>query len=179
MIILPPGLTGHQYIRPSPNYQLFATVGISTKNGDLTKFRFTNRGAEAYGDILVKEGHTNVQFIDLGTPLSKADAVAEFVKQFPDYAELRVPGVAADKPVRAPKTPKAAKEPRAPRAKKVKSVELTAEQIAAAKAAAKRATDAARKRAARAAVKLTDTADANLDAALAALDAATAETTEG
>jgi len=156
--------------------QLFATVGVSTKNGDLTKFRFTNRGAEAYGDILVKEGHTNVQFIDLGTPLGKADAVAQFVKQFPDYAELRVPGVAADKPARAPK---AAKEPRAPRAKKVKSVELTAEQIAAAKSAAKRAADAARKRASRAAVKLTDTADANLDAALAALDAAVAETTEG
>lgn len=154
--------------------QMFATVGVSTKNGDTTKFRFTNRGAEAYGDILVKEGHTNVQFIDLATPMSKTDAVAEFIKQFPDFAELKVPGAKAEK---APRAPRAAKEPRAPRAKKVKTVELTAEQIAAAKSAAKRAKDAAAKRAKRAAAKAADTADANLDAALAALDAAT-DTTE-
>jgi len=158
--------------------QLFATVGVSTKNGDVTKFRFTNRGAEAYGDILVKEGHTSVQFIDLTDPLSKADAVAEFVKQFPDYAELKVPGLKAEKTLRAPKAPRAAKEPKAAGARKTKTVTLTAEQVAAAKAAAKRATDAARKRASRAASKATDVADANLDAALAALDAATAETTE-
>jgi hypothetical protein len=154
---------------------LFATVGVSTKNGDTTKFRFTNRGAEAYGDILVKEGHTNVQFVDLADPLSKADAIAEFVKQFPDYAELRIPGIAADKPARAPR---AAKEPGAARSKKSKTVELTAEQIAAAKAASKRAADAARKRAARSAKNASENADANLDAALAALDAAT-ETTQG
>jgi hypothetical protein len=161
--------------------QLFATVGVSTKNCDTTKFRFTNRGAEAYGDILVKEGHTSVQFIDLTDPLSKADAIAEFVKQFPDYAELKVPGLKAEKTLRAPKAPRAAKEPKEPKAagaRKTKTVTLTAEQVAAAKAAAKRATDAARKRASRAASKATDVADANLDAALAALDAATAETTE-
>lgn len=150
--------------------QLFATVGVSTKNGDTTKFRFTNRGAEAYGDILVKEGHTGVQFIDLGTPLSKADAVAEFVKQFPEFAELKVPGAKAEK---APRTPKAAKEPKE---KKAKAPALTAEQVAAAKAAAKRAKDAAAKRAKRAGDKASEVADANLDAALAALDEATAET---
>ena len=150
--------------------QLFATVGVSTKNGDTTKFRFTNRGAEAYGDILVKEGHTSVQFIDLTDPLSKVDAVAEFVKQFPEFAELKVPGAKAEK---APRTPKAAKEPKE---KKAKAPALTAEQVAAAKAAAKRAKDAAAKRAKRAGDKASEVADANLDAALAALDEATAET---
>lgn len=135
--------------------QKFVTVGVSTKNGDTTKFRFTNRGAETYGDILVKEGHTGVQFIDLTDAMSKADAVAAFVAQFPEFAELHTPGAKPEKVARVAKA------------------KLTPEQVAAAKLATKRARDAAAKREKRAAVKAADaatsTADANLEAALALL----------
>ena len=149
------------------NTALFATVGVSTKNGNMTKFRFTNRGAEAYGDILIKEGHTNVQFMDLAQPMNKADAVAAFVAQYPTFAEIRVPGVQAER---------AEKGERKPRAKAARAAKLTPEQVEAAKLAAKRARDAAAKREKRAAVKTAAVAEADadskLDAALAALDEA-------
>ena len=152
------------------NTAMFATVGVSTKNGDMTKFRFTNRGAEAYGDILVKEGHTNVQFMDLAEPMNKADAVAAFVAQYPQYADVRVPGAQAER---------AETGERKPRVKREKAVKLTPEQVAAAKLAAKRARDAAAKREKRAAAKAAGAAEADadskLDAALAALDEAMGE----
>lgn len=150
------------------NTATFATVGVSTKNNSLTKFRFTNRGAEGYGDILIKEGHTNVLFMDLAEPMTKADAVAAFVAQYPQHADVRMPGAGAAE--------RAEKGERKPRAKAAKAAKLTPEQVAAAKLAAKRARDAAAKREKRAAGKAADTAEADstnkLDAALAALDEA-------
>jgi hypothetical protein len=147
------------------NTATFATVGVSTKNNSLTKFRFTNRGAEGYGDILIKEGHTNVLFMDLAEPMTKADAVAAFVAQYPQHADVRMPGAGA-----AERAEKGERKPRA------KAAKLTPEQVAAAKLAAKRARDAAAKREKRAAGKAADTAEADstnkLDAALAALDEA-------
>tara|TARA_B110000503_G_C6946376_1_gene329130 strand:+ start:213 stop:725 length:513 start_codon:yes stop_codon:yes gene_type:complete len=143
---------------------MFATVGISTKKGNMTKFRFTNRGAEAYGDILIKETHTNVQFMDLVQPMNKADAVAAFVAQYPQFAEISVPGMHAERVAKGTGKPRA------------KAAKLTPEQVEAAKLAAKRARDAAAKREKRAAVKTAVTAEADasskLDAALAALDEA-------
>jgi len=150
------------------NTATFATVGVSTKNGNITKFRFTNRGAEGYGDILIKEGHTNVLFMDLPQPMTKADAVAAFVAQYPQHADIRMPGAGAAERGEQGDKPR--------RARREKAAKLTPEQIAAAKLAAKRARDAAAKREKRAAARAADTAEADstnkLDAALAALDEA-------
>lgn len=169
--------TERKHIMTNTNVQLFETVGVSTKAGTIgTKFRFTNRDAETRSDSLIKEGHTNVKFITLETPCTKEQAVAEFLKVYPEFAELSVPGAVAEK---APKAVEAPKEPKAPRAPK-----LTPEQVEAAKLATKRARDAAAKRTVRADKKTADAAvavaDSNLAAALAAaiagLDEVVAET---
>lgn len=52
--------------------QIFTFAGVSRKHSDL-RLRTSNR--PEYVDILIKEGHTDVDIISLPSPMSKDDAV--------------------------------------------------------------------------------------------------------
>jgi len=63
----------------------FAVAGISTLNG-VTKVRFANDAARI--KILIKNGHTDVELIDLPREMTKAE-IAEYMHE-QDFAKGRV-----------------------------------------------------------------------------------------
>lgn len=119
----------------------FAYAGVSTLNG-VTKVRFANDQMRI--KVLAKNGHKNIDIVELKEPLTKEDAVAHLLKIDFDNGNKTVRaaieaaadkrGVVATAPKAAPKAPvKAA--PKAP-AKKVEAVaKATAPVTASAKAA--------------------------------------------
>ena len=62
----------------------FAVAGISTLNGK-TKVRFANDAARI--KILVKNGHTDIELIDLPREMTKAEIAAYMIEQ--DFAKGR------------------------------------------------------------------------------------------
>jgi hypothetical protein len=78
----------------------FTRAGISTNKGE-SLFRFTTSATRE--KILVDAGHTDIQFFELDTPLSKPDAIA-----YLEAKGLKEDRIAkAAKPAKAPKAPKA------------------------------------------------------------------------
>lgn len=61
----------------------FSVVGVSTLNGE-TKVRFANDVLRI--KVLAKNGHTNINLIELAEPMLKLDA-AKFIKPLPEFAE--------------------------------------------------------------------------------------------
>ena len=82
----------------------FTRAGISTNKGE-SLFRFTTSATRE--KILVDAGHTDIQFFELDTPLSKPDAIA--------YLEAK--GLKEDRIAKAAKPATAPKAPKAPKAK--------------------------------------------------------------
>jgi hypothetical protein len=52
---------------------LFSHAGVSTQNG-VTKVRFANDALRT--KVLIKNGHKNIDIVELKVPMTKADAVA-------------------------------------------------------------------------------------------------------
>lgn len=114
----------------------FSVAGVSKLNGEF-KVRFAN-DLEFRHDTLIKNGHVDVQLVELSGPLSKADACAELLAsgKFEAYRSLlettmgKKNGVKAAPAVKA-LTPVKAKAPKTAPVKKV-DVEietLTDEQV--------------------------------------------------
>jgi hypothetical protein len=119
----------------------FAYAGVSTLNG-VTKVRFANDQMRI--KVLAKNGHKNIDIVELKEPLTKEDAVAHLLKIDFDNGNKTVRaaieaaadkrGVVATAPKAAPKAPvKAA--PKAP-AKKVEAVAKVAAPVTASAKAA-------------------------------------------
>ena len=60
----------------------FTVIGVSTLNGD-TKVRFANDAMRV--KILAKNGHTDIQLIELPEAMTKVDAV-KAIKELPEFA---------------------------------------------------------------------------------------------
>ena len=70
--------------------KLFSHAGVSRKAGKL-KFRASNR--PEYIDILIKEGHDDLDIMQLSHPMSKEDAVAYLLAIDFDNGNAEVRGV--------------------------------------------------------------------------------------
>jgi hypothetical protein len=66
--------------------QLFVRVGISTRFGK-TRVRFTNNMTREI--ILVKDGHDDIKFFDLPTPMTKPEAVTFIVERKDEFADMK------------------------------------------------------------------------------------------
>lgn len=121
--------------------KLFTIAGTSTLDG-VNTFRFATGKLNVRTAKLKRHGHVDVDLVELPQAMNKQDAVEFLIQQ--------------------------GREAVVPTNRKSKPVELTEEQKAAAKLAAKRAADAERKRAKRAAEKAARVAaqDANFLAGL-------------
>jgi len=100
----------------------FTHAGVSTLDG-VTKARFCNDALRQ--KVLIKNGHTNIDIVELMSPMTKEDAVAALIKA--DFAngnakvqaaleaevEKRAPKAASkDKPKKEAKKPKKAPAPK-------------------------------------------------------------------
>jgi hypothetical protein len=128
------------------NMSVFTHAGVSTLNG-VTKARFANDALRV--KVLAKNGHRDIDIVELKTPMSKEDAVAflisiDFATQngvtnaatqsaLEDAVEKR-----SVKPASAPKVAKVAKAPKAKvPAKKGPSMDAIRAKAAATKAVPK------------------------------------------
>ena len=116
---------------------VFTHAGVSTLNG-VTKARFANDALRV--KVLAKNGHRDIDIVELKTPMSKEDAVAflisiDFATQngvtnaatqsaLEDAVEKR-----SVKPASAPKVAKVAKVAKAPKAKVPAKKAITLESI--------------------------------------------------
>jgi hypothetical protein len=82
--------------------KMYNLVGVSTY-GKITKFRVANGDVDARVKVLERAGCTDINFIQLDTPMSKLDAIATYKAKFPDSEGIRMPNEGKAK------TPKAAK----------------------------------------------------------------------
>ena len=87
----------------------FKFIGVSNKNG-VVKPRLTNR--EGYGEILVKEGHTGVVFVELEEPQTREAALALAI-DMPEFAVEAAQAALRPAP-KAVAEPKAEADPAAP-----------------------------------------------------------------
>jgi hypothetical protein len=105
---------------------MFTMAGVTKQNGAF-KVRFLNDATQvARIKILVKEGHTDINYVRLPAPADKAGCVT-FLLTLPEFtsnpeisavlaeADAKYNGVKTPK---APKAPKAEKAPKAPKAPK-------------------------------------------------------------
>lgn len=108
--------------------KLFTVVGISTLDGE-TKVRFANDIMRI--KVLSKHGHTDINLIELASPMSKIEA-AKFIQGLDEFKDNIAQGAIADyldrndeKPAKAPKAKVEIKEPKAkaPKAPKVTAPE--------------------------------------------------------
>ena len=118
----------------------FTHAGVSTLDG-VTKVRFCNDALRQ--KVLIKNGHTNIDIIELMSPMSKEDIVAYLISI--DFAQGNTVVQAAleqalDK--RSLTAEKTAKAPKAPKAKAATKAKPTMESIKAkvAKATATKST---------------------------------------
>lgn len=97
----------------------FSHAGVSKLNGEF-KVRFANDALRT--KVLIKGGHTDIDLIELPSPMSKEDAVAyllsiDFATKDTERNEAVHEALLAEvdkrseKPAREPKAPKAAKTP--------------------------------------------------------------------
>lgn len=68
----------------------FTLVGVSTQ-GKITKFRVANGDVEARVKVLERAGHTEIEFVELSTPMTKIEAIEAYKVDHPDTASLRMP----------------------------------------------------------------------------------------
>ena len=92
----------------------YNVAGFSSKNGKVSA-RVANGSAASRTKVLERDGHTNVDLIDLPAPMSKEDAIV-FVSK------------AMNVPVAAPAV-KAAAKPKAPQAPKTFKVTKTKDEV--------------------------------------------------
>ena len=97
----------------------FTHAGVSKLNGEF-KVRFANDSLRT--KVLIKNGHTDIDIVELKTPMSKEDAVAyllsiDFATQNGVTNQEVHAALLAEVDKRA-ETPKAEKAPKAPKAKK-------------------------------------------------------------
>lgn len=85
------------------NDKTFTIVGVSTQ-GKITKFRTANGDMAARVKVLERNGHTDINLIELPAPLGKHEAIAAYKAQHPEAADIRVPNEKAEKPAKAAKT---------------------------------------------------------------------------
>jgi hypothetical protein len=97
---------------------LFSHAGVSTQNG-VTKVRFANDALRT--KVLIKNGHKDIDIVEMKIPMSKADAVAYLLSINFDNGNKTVRAAleaAADKRgVTATAAPKATAKKAAPKAK--------------------------------------------------------------
>ena len=120
---------------------VFTHAGVSTLNG-VTKARFANDALRV--KVLAKNGHRDIDIIELSNPMSKEDAVAFLISI--DFATQNGVTNAATQSAledaiekRAPKAEKAPKVAKAPKAKAPAKKGPTMDAIKAKVAAAKKA----------------------------------------
>ena len=106
----------------------FTHAGVSRLKGEF-KVRFANDALRV--KVLAKNGHSDIDIIELKTPMSKEDAINYLLEidfatrdgvtnqevQAALEAAREVKAPKAAKEPKAPKAPKAAKEPKAPKVK--------------------------------------------------------------
>lgn len=73
----------------------FTLVGVSTK-GKITKFRVANGDMAARINVLERDGHTDIDFIELPVALSKVEAIEAYKVDHPDTSEIRMPNEKAE-----------------------------------------------------------------------------------
>ncbi len=81
----------------------YTIVGVSTQ-GKITKFRVANGDLAQRVKVLSRNGHTNIDLIQLETGLGKIEAIEAYKATHPDAAELRMPNEKDQKPAKAVKT---------------------------------------------------------------------------
>jgi hypothetical protein len=122
----------------------FTQAGVSRLKGEF-KARFANDALRV--KVLAKNGHTDIDLIELPTPMTKEAAVAYLIEISFDNgnAEVRAAlDAELDKRTEKPKAEKAPKEPKVKKEKKAKvSMESIKEKIAEAADAAAATTEAA------------------------------------
>lgn len=104
--------------------KLFNVCGVSTLNGE-TKVRFANDVMRI--KVLAKNGHTDIQLVELPEAMSKADA-AQFISQLDEFQSAEAQMAVSeylDKNTKAPakakaKATKAVAAVKLPKAKKAK-----------------------------------------------------------
>ena len=77
----------------------FTIVGISTQ-AKITKFRVANGDLEARKKVLARNEHTDIDMIQLDTPMSKADAIEAYKKHNPVSESIRMPNEKEAKPAK-------------------------------------------------------------------------------
>lgn len=126
----------------------FKCAGVSRLKGKIT-FRATNRENSVYTEILKKDGHTDVNLVDLKSPMTKEDARKNLLgrKEFQtpeiqaclkqvdkeekkEAKTAKAAKAAIVKPTQAKKPSPAAKKKRPSRAKKVAATEATTGDVA-------------------------------------------------
>ena len=118
----------------------FTHAGVSTLNG-VTKARFANDALRV--KVLAKNGHKDIDIIELKEPLSKEDAIAFLLKINFDNGNATVRAAleeGLEKRTPTAKAPKAVKAKAAPKAKGAKttpSMDAIKAKVAAKKAAPK------------------------------------------
>ena len=110
----------------------FSHAGVSRLNGEF-KVRFANDSLRT--KVLIKNGHTDIDIVELKTPMSKEDAVAYLLSIDFDNGNKEVrAALEAEQGKRGDKPAKTVKAPKAPAKKAVKP---SLESIRAKKAAPK------------------------------------------
>lgn len=113
--------------------KLFNVCGVSTLNGE-TKVRFANDVMRI--KVLAKNGHTDIQLVELPEAMSKVDA-ARFISELDEFqtpeAQMAVSeylgkNVKEDKPAKA-KVAKAVAAVKVPKAKKAKDPAVKASAV--------------------------------------------------
>ena len=80
----------------------FTIVGISTQ-GKITKFRVANGDMAARIKVLERNGHTDINLIELPEALGKMEAIAAFKAQHPEVENVRIPNEKEPKPAKEAK----------------------------------------------------------------------------
>jgi hypothetical protein len=80
----------------------FKIVGVSTQ-GKVTKFRFANGDMAARIKVLERNGHTDINLIELPNAVSKMEAIEAYTAQHPEAANIRVPNEKEAKPAKETK----------------------------------------------------------------------------
>ncbi len=123
----------------------FTHAGVSKLDGEF-KVRFANDALRT--KVLIKNGHTDIDIIELKHPMTKEDAVAYLIsidfatRDGKTNADVQAALLAevdkrSDKPAKAEKVAKAPKAKAAPKAKKGPSMDAIKAKVAAKKAAPK------------------------------------------
>jgi hypothetical protein len=80
----------------------FTIVGVSTQ-GKITKFRTANGDMAQRIKVLERNGHTDINLIELPTALGKMEAIAEFKARHPEIENVRMPNEKEAKPAKEAK----------------------------------------------------------------------------